>query len=93
MPFFNCGNCRSESAMKMYSASVIPVALRHQIVAAARVSRIRERGRLTMVPQTIIRTAIETGASTGPHQGSGRRNRTSQSNSDRGQPHITRRKT
>ena len=37
--------------------------------------------------------AMLTGASTGPHQGSGSRNRMSQSNKVRGQPVISRRKT
>jgi hypothetical protein len=45
------------------------------------------------VPHAIIRHAIETGASTGPHQGSGSRKRMSQSNSDLGQPVIVRRNT
>ena len=34
-----------------------------------------------------------TGASTGPHHGSGRRKRMSQSSSERGQPHIVLRNT
>ena len=39
------------------------------------------------VPQAIISSAIKIGASTGPHHGSGMRNRMSQSSSERGQPH------
>src|ERR1044072_8389130 len=42
---------------------------------------------VTRVPHTIINDAIETGASTGPHHGSGNRKRMSQSNRDEGATH------
>ena len=48
---------------------------------------------VTRVPHTIISEAMETGASTGPHHGSGNRKRMSQSNGDAGQPEMMRRKT
>ena len=53
------------------------------ITAAARSARYR----------LLKQAAIETGASTGPHHGSGNRKRMSQSNGDAGQPEMMRRKT
>ena len=45
------------------------------------------------VPHAIINIAMHTGASTGPHHGSGSRKSRSQSKSDLGQPQITYRNT
>ena len=95
---------RQDVGHSIVQARQLPQRISHEDVQRERDARRAQgpdvsRGPLTvrdsaaMVPQTIIKTAIETGASTGPHHGSGSRNRTSQSNSDRGQPHMTRRKT
>jgi hypothetical protein len=48
---------------------------------------------LASVPPAIISDAMHTGASTGPHQGSGNRNRMSQSKRDTGQPQMALRNT
>src|SRR5207302_11422121 len=48
---------------------------------------------VTKVPHKIMRKAMLIGAQTGPHHGSGMRNRMSQLSSDVGQPAIIRRKT
>ena len=83
------GRARSASAMKTPSARTQPMA------ASAQGQRgvLRSLTCVASVPHTIINAAMLTGASTGPHHGSGSRNRMSQSSSEWGQPLIGRRNT
>jgi hypothetical protein len=78
--------------MNTYSANTIPMQPK------IRIDRTEERERspvpwLTSVPQTIINSATDIGATTGPHQGSGKRKRMSQSSSDEGQSQMALRTT
>ena len=66
----------------------MPSPLKPHDVRVTAVAGLRSVDCVAQVPHTIISTAMQTGASTGPHQGSGSRKRMSQSNSDLGQPHI-----
>ena len=83
---------RSASAMKTRRASATPPTL------ATHAGRLGQNGRLsrshwlTSVPPITMSSAISMGASTGPHQGSGTKKRTSQSCRDPGQPVMTLRK-
>src|SRR6266576_1506983 len=74
-----------ESAMKTYNASETPRKFRIQPFHSEGSSPREISHVLTSVPQRIINSAIETGARTGPHQGSGSRNRMSQSHNEWGQ--------
>src|SRR2546430_12034428 len=84
---------RRASLMKTNNASVAPAP------PSARDFQLEPKAEecsncVTKVPHKIIRKAMLIGAQTGPHQGSGMRNRMSQFDSDRGhQPVMTRRKT
>src|SRR2546423_333348 len=84
---------RNESAINRYKASAAPVKFRTHAFSSELVSRRWCGQALARVPHKIISSATETGASTGPHHGSGRRNRMSQSSSERGQPQSFLRKT
>ena len=85
-----CGNARHASIMKTASATTIPA---HASVHVHRVlTPSSAPDRVASVPHTIITSAMVTGASTGPHHGSGSRNRMSQSSSVRGHPEMRRRK-
>jgi len=76
--------------MKTAGASMIPTpASAH----AQRATVVSSPDCVASVPHTIITSAILTGASTGPHHGSGSRKRMSQSSSVLGQPEMRRRKT
>src|ERR1051325_8976651 len=84
---------RIESAMNTYSAIATPKKFNAHAFHSepSRARSIRQL--LTRVPHRIMSNAIETGAITGPHHGSGSKKRRSQSSSECGQPHITFRKT
>src|SRR5213594_3078182 len=77
---------RMVSAMNMYTAIATPTRLAPHAQGPGQSARSGRSNRLIDVPPTTISTAMLTGASTGPHHGSGRRNRMSQSKSERGQP-------
>src|SRR5262245_11640878 len=87
------GKARIASAMKIPSASRTPTALTPQEAHEKPVAGMRSRDWVTRVPHTIISDAIQTGASTGPHHGSGHRKRMSQSNRGVGKTEMMRRKT
>ena len=77
------GKARIASAMNTHSASRMPAAQDRRV---KRVSGTPSRDCVTSVPHTTISDAMHTGASTGPHQGSGKRKRMSQSNREAGHP-------
>src|SRR2546426_2991612 len=81
------------SAMNTYSASATPTRFAPHAQGPGQSARSGRSNRLTNVPPRTISTAMLTGASTGPHHGSGSRNRMSQSTSERGQPLSGTRKT
>src|SRR2546428_2327284 len=84
---------RMASAMQTYSTSATPTRFALHAQGPGQSVRSGRSTRLTNVPPTTISTAMLTGASTGPHHGSGSRNRMSQSKSERGQPLNGTRKT
>jgi len=87
------GSERSASAMNTYSARATPMALAPHSARASAFAGTASSYCVATVPQRIISRAIQTGAKTGPHHGSGSRKRMSQSNGDVGQWLMTRRKT
>src|SRR5262249_20589087 len=82
-----------QSAMKTYSARATPQKFRAQTLISAATLRSIWRSELASVPHRIIKSEINTGASTGPHQGNGSKKRTSQLNKEYGHPHRTFRNT
>src|SRR5438477_9900183 len=81
------------SAITAYKPSATPAMPMPLAKRPGQIGRSASSHWLTTVPKTIIRKAIVIGAQTGPHHGSGMRNRMSQSRSDLGKPVRARRKT
>src|SRR6267142_3810624 len=82
-----------ESAMNRYSTTITPQKFRAHAFHSEPLRARSMRQLLTTVPHSTMSNAIETGASTGPHHGSGSKNKMSQSSNECGHPHITFRNT
>src|SRR2546422_778365 len=78
------GSARTASAMNTYNASTVPMKLTKYIFQLQPNAGATGSNRVSAVPQTIIRPAMQTGASTGPHHGNGSKKRMSQSRRDFG---------
>ena len=83
---------RNVSLMKRYRARNTPIIFSAQALASLAALTCQAPSLLARLPHQIISTEINTGASTGPHQGSGSKKRMSQSRSECGQPHRALRK-
>src|SRR5258706_9478216 len=89
--FTPCPATPIASAINKYKASITPTKFSAHPFQAENPGSVMFQP-LASVPHKIISSAMLTGANTGPHHGSGNRNKMSQSSNDRGQPQMTFRK-